>query len=189
MLPVRVLLELRGFLARSWWLSWGLYRLHGLPLIGPPHEEVWYFAYGANMHDSAFCGWRGMRPLAWRPARVRGYRLRFNLEGRPRGKAAPANLSPDPQAEVWGVLYRITRRDLVRLDATEGIPWSRYRLLWLDAEDIDGCAFRAVIYIAQGMEADGRPSLRYITLLRDGARAHGLPEHYIRFLEDVEHAR
>jgi gamma-glutamylcyclotransferase len=46
-----------------------------------------------------------------------------------------------------------------------------------------------VTYIAQGMEVDGRPSLRYITLLRDGARAHGLPEHYIRFLEDVEHAR
>jgi hypothetical protein len=23
------------------------------------------------MHDSAFCGWRGMRPLEWRPARVR----------------------------------------------------------------------------------------------------------------------
>ena len=84
------------------------------------------------MHDSAFRGWRGMRPRDWRPARVRGYRLRFNLEGRPRGKAAPANLSPDPRAEVWGVLYRITRRDLVRLDATEGIPWSRYRPLWLD---------------------------------------------------------
>jgi hypothetical protein len=32
---------------------------------------------------------------------VRGYRLRFNLEGRPRGKAAPANVFPDPQAEVW----------------------------------------------------------------------------------------
>ena len=87
MLPVRLLLELRGFLARSWWLSWGLYRLHGLPLIGPPHEEVWYFAYGANMHDSAFRGWRGMRPLDWRPARVRGYRLRFNLEGRPSASA------------------------------------------------------------------------------------------------------
>jgi len=25
--------------------------------------------------------------------------------------------------------------------------------------------------------------------LREGARAHGLPEHYIRFLDQVEHAR
>jgi gamma-glutamylcyclotransferase len=104
------------------------------------------------------------------------------------GKAAPANVFPDPQAEVWGVLYKLTRRDLVRLDATEGIPWSRYRPLWLDAEDIDGSPLRAVTYIAQGKATDGSPSLRYITLLRDGARAHGLPEHYLRFLEDVEHA-
>jgi hypothetical protein len=41
--------------------------------------------------------------------------------------------------------------------------------------------------MAQGQEADGKPSLRYITLLREGVRAHGLPEQYIRFLENVEH--
>jgi cation transport regulator ChaC len=163
-----------GILAQSCWL----YRLHRLPLVGPPEEEVWYFAYGANMHDSAFCGWRGMRPLDWRPGRVRGFRLRFNLEGRPRGKAAPANLFADPEAEVWGVLYRLTRRDLVRLDATEGIPWSWYRPLWLDAEDINGHPFRAMTYIAHGKEVDSRPSLRYITLLRDGARWRSRPSGY-----------
>jgi gamma-glutamylcyclotransferase len=130
-----------------------------------------------------------MRPLDCRPGRVRGFRLRFNLDGRPRGKAAPANLFPDPKAEVWGVLYSVTRRDLVRLDATEGIPWSRYRPLWLDVEDINGNPFRAMTYIASGKEADGRPSLRYLTLLRDGARAHGLPEHYIRFLDSVQEAQ
>jgi cation transport regulator ChaC len=186
---LRFLLKLNGLLSKSWTLSWCLYRLHGIRLIGPPSASVWYFAYGANMHDSAFREWRGMRALEWLPARVRGYRLRFNLEGRPRGKAAPANLYADPQAEVWGVLYKITRRDLVRLDATEGVPWWRYRQLWLDAEDIGGNTFRAVTYIAQGNKDDGNPSLRYITLLREGARAHGLPERYIRFLEQVEPAR
>ena len=186
---IRLLLRLRGFLARSWWLSGCLYRFHRLPLVGPPEEEVWYFAYGANMHDSVFRGWRGMHPLDWQPGRVRGFRLRFNLDGRPKGKAAPANLFPDPQAEVWGVLYRLTRRELVRLDASEGIPWSSYRPLWLDAEDINGSPFQAMTYIAHGKEVDSRPSLRSITLLRGGARAHGLPEHYIRFLEDVEDAQ
>lgn len=77
--------------------------------------------------DSVFRGWRGTRPLDWWPSWVRGFRLRFNLDGRPKGKAAPANLFPDPQAEVWGVLYRLTRRNLVRLDAREGIPWSWYQ--------------------------------------------------------------
>ena len=186
---LRFLLKLSTLAARSWTLSWCLYRLRGIRLIGPPSEAVWYFAYGANMHDSAFLEWRGMRPLEWRPGRVRGYRLQFNLEGRPKGKAAPANVSADPQAEVWGVLYKITRRDLVRLDATEGVPWWRYRQLWLEAEDASGNALRAATYIAHGREDDGNPSLRYITLLREGARAHDLPEHYILFLERVRHAR
>jgi hypothetical protein len=48
--------------------------------------------------------------------------------------------------------------------------------------------FQPLTYVAEGKEDDGYPSLRYLTLLRDGARAHGLPEHYIRFLEQVEHA-
>jgi gamma-glutamylcyclotransferase len=179
---------LRRLIAKSWALSWCHYRLHGMRLVGPPHDEVWYFAYGANMHDSAFRERRGMRPLEWRPGRVRGHRLRFNLEGRPKGKAAPANLCVDPQAEVWGVLYRITRRDLVHLDATEGVPGPRYRQLWTDAEDIEGRPLKAVTYIAQGMEKDGNPSPRYLTLLRDGARAHNLPEHWVRYLESVKHA-
>ena len=43
--------------------------------------------------------------------------------------------------------------------------------------------------MAQGDEVDGKPSLRYIILLRDGARAHGLPETHIQFLESVEHVQ
>jgi len=179
---------LRRAIARSWTLSRLWYRLHGLSVEGESEEKVWYFAYGANMHDSAFRDRRGMRPLEWRAGRVFGYCLRFNLEGRPRGKAAPANVCIAPQAEVWGVLYLITRRDLLHLDSTEGVPGRRYRHLWTDAEDIDGRALKAVTYIAEGLELGGNPSLRYLTLLRDGARAHGLPEHWIRFLESVRHA-
>ena len=118
------------------------------------------------------------------------YRLQgVRLAGRPIGKAAPANLSHDPGAEVWGVLYRITRRDLLRLDSTEGVPGQGYRHIEIAAQDADGRLLHAVAYMAPGKETDGKPSLRYITLLRDGARAHGLPEHYVRYLESVEHAR
>jgi len=178
----------RRWLAKSWILSWCHYRLRGITITGRPNDEVWYFAYGANMHDSAFRERRGMCPLEWRPGRIKGYRLRFNLEGRPKGKAAPANIEAAPEGEVWGVLYRITRRDLLRLDSTEGVPGRRYSSLWLDANDIDGNPLKAVTYIARGKDSDGNPSLRYITLLREGARAHGLPDHWIRFLDEVKHA-
>jgi cation transport regulator ChaC len=181
--------RLRRFLTRSWLLSRLYYRWRGARLAGRPAEEIWYFAYGANMHDRAFRVRRRIRALECRPARVAGFRLRFNLEGRPKGRAAPANLSRDPDAEVWGVLYRITRRDLLCLDATEGVPGRGYRHIEIEVEDADGRRLRAVAYMASGHAVDGKPSLRYITLLREGARAHGLPEYYVRYLEGVEHAR
>ena len=169
-------------LARLWYRAWGL------SLDGRPGDEVWYFAFGANMHDSAFLQRRKMRPLEWRAGRITGYRLRFNLEGRPKGKAAPANISRDEDAEVWGVLYRISRRELLRLNASEGIPGRRYRPIRLTATDINGNTLNAETYIADGNAMDGRPSLRYLTLLREGARAHGLPAHWIAFLEGTKHA-
>jgi cation transport regulator ChaC len=141
------------------------------------------------MHDSTFRVRRSIQPLECCPGHLRGYRLRFNLDGRPRGKAAPANLCLHPDAEVWGVLYRINQRDLIRLDATEGVPGRGYRHTVVKVEHADGRLLRAVTYMAPGKEIDGKPSLRYIKLLRAGARAHGLPAHYIRFLDSVDHAR
>jgi gamma-glutamylcyclotransferase len=181
--------KLRRLIAKSWILSRCYYPLCGHRLSGRAKDEVWYFAYGANMHDSAFRVRRGIQPLEHRSGHIKGYGLRFNLEGRPRGKAAPANLHPDPDAEVWGVLYRITRRDLIRLDSTEGVPGRGYRHVVVEAEDRSGRVIPAITYIAQGKEVDGKPSLRYITLLREGARTYGLPETYIRFLDGVEHVQ
>jgi len=177
---------IRRWIARSWLLSRVFYRLRGVPLSGSPEDEVWYFAYGANMHDSTFRERRGMAPREWRAGRLPGYRLRFNLDGRPRGFAAPANIEAAEGREVWGVLYKLTRAALVRLDATEGL---RYRPAWLTAEDEDGQPVTAAAYIAQGNVEDGAPSLRYLTLLREGARAHGLPAHYLDFLDQVQPAR
>ena len=177
----------RRLLVKSWLLSKVHYRVHGLRLDGRPTDHVWYFAYGSNMHDSAFRERRRIHAFEWRAGRIAGYRLRFNLEGRPKGKAAPANIRPDPEAEVWGVLYRITRRDLLRLDASEGVPGRGYRPTWLVAEDMDGNQVPVVAYCAEGKPADGTPSLRYITLLREGARAHGLPAQWLQYLDAVAH--
>ncbi len=177
----------RRLAAKSWTLSRLYYRRHKLELSGRPHDTVWYFAYGSNMHESAFIERRGMQPVERRPGRVKGYRLRFNLDGRPKGKAAPANISADPDAEVWGVLYRITGREMLRLNLSEGVPGKRYKPVWLEAEDATGEAMIAFTYVAEGNETDGRPSLRYIALLREGAEAHGLPEAWLKYLHSVEH--
>jgi cation transport regulator ChaC len=177
--------RLRRVIARSWTMSRWYYRGHGLELKGRPTDTAWYFAYGSNMHDSAFLERRRMRPLEWRAGRLKGYRLRFNLDGTPKGKAAPANVRPDPDAEVWGVLYRITLREMVRLNSTEGVPGGAYHPTWLPVEDANGETIEAMTYVAVGNPEDGQPSLRYIKLLRDGAKAHGLPDAWLQLLESV----
>jgi hypothetical protein len=103
---LRFALKLRRLIAKSWILSRCYYPLHGHRVPGRAKDEIWYFAYGANMNDRAFRVRRGIRPFECRPGRVNGYRIRFNLEGRPKGKAAPANLCMDPSAEVWGCSTR-----------------------------------------------------------------------------------
>src|SRR5215467_1068891 len=172
---LRLSRRLRRLATKSWFLSRCYYRCRGAHLLGRPEEEVWYFAYGANMDDNTFRVRRGIQALEHRSGRIKGYRLRFNLDGRPKGRSAPANLQPDPNAEVWGVLYRITRRDLMRLDLTEGVPGRGYRHVEIKAEDVDGRAVLVITYIAQGKEVDGNPSLRYLNLIRNGARVHALP--------------
>jgi NAD(P)-dependent dehydrogenase (short-subunit alcohol dehydrogenase family) len=82
----------RRAISRSWILSKWYYRLHGLQLTGRASDAVWYFAYGSNMHEGAFLERRLMRPTEWRVGRLKGYRLRFNLDGVPKGKTAPANV-------------------------------------------------------------------------------------------------
>ena len=172
----------------SWWLTKLFYRTFGIRLKGEPDDPVWYFAFGANMHEGTFCQRRGMQPSEWRVARISGYRLRFNLDGWPPGRSAPANISLDHEAEVWGVSYRITRRALVLLDGTEGVPGWGYRHLWIEARDTEDRELSVVTYIADGKPDYGNPSLRYITLLREGAKAHGLPAHHVRMLEQVQPA-
>ena len=46
--------KLRRLIAKSWILSRCYYPLRGHRLSGRAKDEIWYFAYGANMHDSAF---------------------------------------------------------------------------------------------------------------------------------------
>jgi gamma-glutamylcyclotransferase len=54
--------------------------------------------------------------------------------------------------------------------------------------DMDGNPMTAITYVATGKETDGNPSLRYISLLREGAKFHGLPDHWIKILDGVKHA-
>jgi gamma-glutamylcyclotransferase (GGCT)/AIG2-like uncharacterized protein YtfP len=81
-------------------------------------NRFFYFAYGSNMA----CGQMGERcPGAELvgAARLVGYRLAFTRFSE-NWRCGVADAVPDPAAEIWGVLYRVSEDDLAQLDKREG---------------------------------------------------------------------
>jgi cation transport regulator ChaC len=76
-------------------------------------EFVWLFEYGLEMSTSVLNSANRLngQALLYGPAVLKGYRIVFDAVD-PRSRKVVANIRPDadPQATIWGVLYRIPRR-------------------------------------------------------------------------------
>src|SRR5437868_2038764 len=84
-------------------------------------ENVFYFAFGANMSTKTFeRSYRRLHPSSAERAVLNGYRLEFSQPGFPFFEPAFANIAKDDNAKCEGVLYRITHEELDRLDISEG---------------------------------------------------------------------
>ena len=155
-------------------------------------EASWYFAYGSNLDPRTFLGRRRMRPLDTTVAKLRDWALCFDLAV---GKSdrGVANLYPSSGGHVWGVAYLITAQQFAWLDRTEGVHWGAYRRLPIemlrnDAHP-DGEKLAGFTYVSERRRTGRRPSQRYMGLLLHGARHHGLPAEYLRFLHGFQLAR
>ena len=141
-----------------------------------------YFAYGSNMEARRFkrrcpCG-----EVLGR-ARLPGYRLDFTRYSTG-FKGGVADIVPDADSEVWGVLSRVEESDLASLDEYEGVPVG-YRRERVTVLDDGGQEHLAVTYVAN---RTGRfnPSKAYIEIILPSARQHGLPPDYVRRLEQIQ---
>ncbi len=146
---------------------------------------IWYFGYGSNMSPAIFAERRGMHPLAARCARLEGYRLCFSIPVGP-GERGVANLEAAADGSTFGVLYLITPEESGRLDRSEGVHVGLYRRVpievTVDAEE----RVAAFTYCSSVSAAGRKPSARYMGLLLEGARHHGLPAEYLTFLTGFE---
>ncbi|HUE31055.1 MAG TPA: gamma-glutamylcyclotransferase family protein, partial [Verrucomicrobiae bacterium] len=153
-----------------------------------PADAVWYFGYGSNMSRAIFCERRGMRPLATRWGWLEGYRLAFDLPIGP-GERAVANIQPQAGARTYGVLYLLDPEELDRLDRSEGVPRGFYRRIPVEVVVGEEERVAAFTYQSSWTVTGRKPSARYLRLLVEGARDHGLPAEYLTFLESHELAR
>jgi gamma-glutamylcyclotransferase (GGCT)/AIG2-like uncharacterized protein YtfP len=130
-----------------------------------------YFAYGANMERGAMRV-RCPGAVALGTARLAGWRYLI-AEGY--GSVAPA-----PGATVYGVLWRLTPRDLAALNAFESLDSGLYRRAVLTVE-AGARRVRALVYVGN-RRGKRRPMPGYQERLVAAAEDWHLPASYVAAL-------
>ncbi|HEX5106531.1 MAG TPA: gamma-glutamylcyclotransferase family protein [Pirellulaceae bacterium] len=132
-----------------------------------------HFAYGANMSRKVM---RRHAPSA-QPVgagQLAGYRFVITPDGY-------ASLAPCPAEVVHGVLWRLTARDRVTLDAWENVAAGLYRARTLPVR-VQGRRAQALVYLARP-GGEGRPKPGYMELVMAAGREWDLPDAYLQALE------
>jgi len=133
-----------------------------------------YFAYGSNMHRAVM---RRHAPQAEAigPATLAGHRFIITADGY-------ASVAPAPGENVYGLVWRLTPRDRLTLDAWENVAGGLYRAETLPVAR-SGASVPALVYIAR-QRPIGRPRLGYMEVVIAAARELELPAGYIASLEE-----
>ena len=141
-----------------------------------------YFAYGANT-DPRHMAERVPRARPLGPARLQGFRLQFNVYST-EWEGGAANIDPDEDAHVWGVLWELPEEELKGLDAYQGHP------VFFRREDVavDGPEGPAVAWTYRVAHQAGtyvRPTDSYVQHLRAAIRTMGLPPEALDILDEA----
>jgi gamma-glutamylcyclotransferase len=140
---------------------------------------VRYFAYGSNI-DADQMGDRAPSAVPLGVGRLDGYRLVFNVYSR-RWEGGAANMEPDPQAQVWGVVWDIPDEELGNLDSFAGHPvfYRREQVPVNLGEGTETC----FTYRVANKAGYVRPTDAYLERVRAGMRAREFPEEAFEALE------
>lgn len=133
---------------------------------------IYYFAYGMNTNQQQMAHRCPAAKLIG-PAVLPGYRFRF---------AHHADIVPDENFSVEGVLWYITEDCLKSLDALEGYPH------YYDCQEVlvkcEGEDYFAEVYYMTPGKLDALPSANYYKIVMEGYQQHGVNTRQItQFLE------
>jgi hypothetical protein len=132
-----------------------------------------YFAYGSNMQRAAMrARCPGARALG--PARLGNYRFFIGVDGW-------GSVKPSPGDTVYGILWRLTPRDIAALHVYELLHKGLYDVRRLPVR-AGSRLLPAMIYLLR-RRTFGRPKPGYVEMIAASARGWRLPERYIRSVE------
>jgi sulfite reductase (NADPH) flavoprotein alpha-component len=142
-------------------------------------DEVWYFAYGSNLNIGQMMNRVGEWIVSKR-AVLKGYELKFNVPS-PKWGGLTANVvkKDNPNAKVYGALYRISRK---KLDVLSTYERTKPTDICVEA---DGASLQAKVYIFETSRASGNPPEAYLNVMLTGLRQHGYPEAVIKEVKEI----
>jgi gamma-glutamylcyclotransferase len=117
-------------------------------------------------------------------ASLKGFRLIFDKLS-PCWNFGVADIIEDSESRVWGLLYRVTEKDLDELDIYEGYP-DFYRRFKVMVEDESVQKHEAETYKVVKREQRTPPSRGYLKILKKVAKRYKFPEHYRSFLKSIK---
>lgn len=138
-----------------------------------------YFAYGANM-DVETLKERKVEFKAVVIGRVRDVRLVFHVPGG--DDTGRADLMDDRRSHVHGVVYDVPEASLAGLDVYVDVERGRYRRQEMLVQTELG-ELPCVVYRGAKFRSGLKPSSDYLARVVRGAQHHGLPQHYLTFLQ------
>ncbi|MBU44087.1 MAG: hypothetical protein CMN76_12770 [Spirochaetaceae bacterium] len=134
---------------------------------------MYYFAYGRNMNQEVMKK-RNVWSQHRRAAILEGWQLKFNKRSSSRPLQGYANIEPEDQSYVPGVLYRVDEQGISSLDQYEGYP-EHYERRTVQVKDNWGQYHDAICYVANPDHVtEGLlPTREYLADLEQGVEVLG----------------
>jgi hypothetical protein len=132
-----------------------------------------HFAYGSNMSRALMTA-RCPGATALGVATLAGWRFVVNPDG-------VGSLAPAAGGITYGVLWRVTLRDLTAINTYESVDTELYHRRRLPVQ-FGSRRLSALVYIAR-RKGEGRPRPGYISLVLAAPREWQLPEPYVDTLQ------
>ncbi len=151
------------------------------------NEYSLLFTYGSNMSSGRLKN-RVDTARQFKIARLICHKLIFNKKSK-RDNSAKANIikTNDPNDWVWGVIYKISKSDILKLDEYEGKGYDRLQVNVMDSEheyhEVQTYISNSDEYLAK----DDLPYDWYKEYVIYGAEENGLPKEYVDNLKEVKY--
>jgi gamma-glutamylcyclotransferase (GGCT)/AIG2-like uncharacterized protein YtfP len=143
-----------------------------------------YFSYGSFL-DSQTLRRHCPKAVYMGKAILPNWEVQFNFMSRTY-KGGVTGIEPAVSKLVRGILYDVNDEELLHLDSIEGVPEGIYYRQTIYVVDESGKAVKAATYRTTNPKGPFKPTRKYLSLMINGAKEHGLDQDYIKELEAIE---